>query len=296
MEDHSTTRWLRKLEKLALVSQQGGLPLQGRPPCFMFGSAMTKSLLIIFCGLNLLFFSNPHIGLTQSSEELKALRKEIETLKQGQSAIQKELQEIKSLLQGRQAPSIPQDVVLSVDNDPFKGDKNAKLTLIEFSDYQCPFCARHSRDTLPQLEREYIATGKVKYVFRNFPIESIHPQAFKAHEAANCAGEQGKYWEMHDRLFANQKMLGLKDLPTHAQSLELDLPRFQQCLESGRHAAKIRSDLADGQKAGVQGTPTFFLAVTEPNDTNLKALRVIRGAQPYAGFKQAIDSLLAAQK
>lgn len=100
---------------------------------------------------------------------------------------------------------------------------------------------------------------------------------------------------MHDRLFANQKTLGLKDLPTHAQSLELDLARFQQCLESGRHAAKIRSDLADGQKAGVQGTPTFFLAVTDPNDTNLKALRVIRGAQPYAAFKQAIDSLLAAQ-
>lgn len=259
---------------------------------------MTKSLLIIFCGLNLLFFSNPHIGFTQTSEELKALRKEIETLKQGQSAIQKELQEIKSLLRGRVAapPPKPQNVVLSVKDDVFKGDKNAKLTLIEFSDYQCPFCARHFRETIPQLEREYIATGKVKYVFRNFPIESIHPQAFKAHEAANCAGEQGKYWEMHDRLFANQKTLGLKDLPTHAQSLELDLARFQQCLESGRHAAKIRSDLADGQKAGVQGTPTFFLAVTDPNDTNLKALRVIRGAQPYAAFKQAIDSLLAAQK
>lgn len=240
----------------------------------------------------------PQPGFTQSSEELKALRKEIETLKQGQSAIQKELQEIKSLLRGRTAtpPPEPQNVVLSVKDDVFKGDKNAKLTLIEFSDYQCPFCARHSLETIPQLEREYIATGKVKYVFRNFPIESIHPQAFKAHEAANCAGEQGKYWEMHDRLFANQKMLGLKDLPTHAQSLELDLGKFQQCLESGKHAAKIRSDLADGQKAGVQGTPTFFLAVTEPNDTNLKALRVIRGAQPYAGFKQAIDSLLAAQK
>lgn len=256
-----------------------------------------KHVTALFSFILMSLFS-PQPGFTQSTEELKALRKEIETLKQGQSAIQKELQEIKSLLRGRVAtpPPEPQHVVLSVKDDLFKGDKNAKLTLIEFSDYQCPFCARHFRDTLPQLEREYIASGKVKYVFRNFPIESIHPQAFKAAEAANCAGEQEKYWEMHDRLFANQNALGLKDLPNHAKALVLDLSKFQQCLDSGKHAAKIRSDLADGQKAGVQGTPTFFLGLTEPNDTNLKVLRVIRGAQPYTAFKGAIDNLLSAQK
>jgi protein-disulfide isomerase len=99
-------------------------------------------------------------------------------------------------------------VVLNLKGDPFKGEKNAKVTLVEFSDYQCPFCARHVRATLPPLESEYIATGKIKYVFRNFPIASIHPLAFKAHEAANCSGEQDKYWEMHDRLFANSKALG----------------------------------------------------------------------------------------
>ena len=272
--------------------------MQGCPPCFMFYDAMTKRLLRISLGLSILLLFGSQAGFAQTNEELKALRKEIESLKQGQSAIQKELQEIKTLLRGRVAtpPPEPQNVVLSVKDDPVKGEKDAKLTLIEFSDYQCPFCARHSRETIPQLEREYIATGKVKYVFRNFPIESIHPQAFKAHEAANCAGEQGKYWEMHDRLFANQNALGLKELPPHAKALGLDLPKFQQCLDGGKQAAKIRSDLADGQKAGVQGTPTFFLAVTEPNDTNLKALRVIRGAQPYAGFKQAIDGLLSGQK
>lgn len=257
-----------------------------------------KRFFISLVGLILLSLCSAQPGLTQTSEELKALRKEIETLKQGQSAIHKELQEIKTLLRGRVAtpPPEPQNVVLSVKDDPFKGDKNAKLTLVEFSDYQCPFCARHSLETIPQLEREYIATGKIKYVFRNFPIESIHPQAFKAHEAANCAGEQGKYWEMHDRLFANQNALGLKELPPHVKALGLDLPKFQQCLDGGKHAAKIRSDLADGQKAGVQGTPTFFLGLTDPKDTTVKALRVIRGAQPYAAFKQAIDSLLSAQK
>ena len=242
-----------------------------------------------------LFSSQP--GFTQSTEELKALRKDLEEIKKGQSDIQKELQEIKTLLRGRAPapPPEPQNVVLEIKGDPFKGQPDAKLTLVEFSDYQCPFCVRHSRDTLPQLEREYIATGKVKYVFRNFPIESIHPLAFKAHEAANCAGEQGKYWEMHDRLFANQNALGLKDLPNHAKALVLDAPKFQQCLDSGKHAAKIRKDLADGQKAGVQGTPSFFLALTEPNDGMVKAVRIIRGAQPYAAFKDAIESLLSAQ-
>ena len=243
-----------------------------------------------------LFSSQP--GFTQSTEELKALRKELEEIKKGQSNIQNELQEIKTLLRGRvpAPPPEPQNVVLEIKGDPFKGQPDAKLTLIEFSDYQCPFCVRHFRDTLPQLEREYIATGKVKYVFRNFPIESIHPLAFKAHEAANCAGEQGKYWEMHDRLFANQNALGLKELPNHAKALVLEMTKFQQCLDSGKHAAKIRKDLADGQKAGVQGTPSFFLGLTEPNDGMVKALRVIRGAQPYAAFKAAIDSILAGQK
>ena len=184
-----------------------------------------KTLLNSFFGFILLplYFSQP--GFTQSTEELKALRKELEEIKKGQSNIQNELQEIKTLLRGRvpAPPPEPQNVVLEIKGDPFKGQPDAKVTLIEFSDYQCPFCSRHSRDTLPQLEREYIASGKLKYVFRNFPIESIHPQAFKAHEAANCAGEQGKYWEMHGRLFANQKAMSPKDLSDHAQALALEM-------------------------------------------------------------------------
>ncbi len=258
--------------------------------------AMTKQLLKTLLGFFLLTFFYSHAGFAQTTEELKALRKDLEALKEGQRNIQKELEAIKNFLAARQAPPEPRDVVLTVDGDPFKGDKNAKVTLIEFSDYQCPFCARYFRETWPQLEREYIATGKVKYVFRNFPIESIHPLAFKAHEAAICAGEQGEYWQIHDRLFANQQALGLKELPGHAQALGLDLPKFQQCLESGKQASKIRNDLADGQKAWVQGTPTFFLGLTDANDTEVKALRVIRGAQPYAAFKEAIESLLSAQR
>lgn len=276
-----------------------------------------KKLSPLVVGAALTLFST-HPGFTQTSEELKALKSEIEALKQGQTIIQKELLEIKNLLlqkelqalrdvvQGKQAPPTgaqvpptaaqPQTVALTVDGAPFKGDKNAKVTLIEFSDYQCPFCARHFSQTVPEIEKDYIQTGKVKYVFRDFPIESLHPQAFKGHEAANCAGEQGKYWEIHGRLFANQRAMSPKELSEHAQGLRLDLPKFQQCLDSGKYSAKIRKDQAEAQNAGVTGTPTFFLGLTEPNSSNVKGVRKLIGAQPYTAFKEAIDGLLSAQK
>lgn len=198
-------------------------------------------------------------------------------------------------MRGR-GPAAPQSVVLEVKNEPIKGQANATVTLVEFSDYQCPFCSRHFSGTMPELERDYIATGKIKYVFRNFPIESIHPLAFKAAEAATCAGDQGQYWKMHDRLFTEQNALRLQDLPNHAKAIALDLTAFQECLDSGKYAPKIRKDIAVGQKAGIQGTPTFFVALTEPNDGAVKAIRIIRGAQPYAAFKTAIDAVLAGQK
>ena len=147
---------------------------------------------------------------------------------------------------------------------------------------------------MPQLQREYIGPGKLRYVARDFPLESIHPQAFKAAEAAHCAGEHKAFWEMHERLFANQRALGPGDLAGHAQALGLDVPAFQGCLASGKYAARIRQDLADGQKAGVTGTPSFFLGVIEPDGSRVKVVRVLKGAQPHAAFKEAIDSLLAA--
>lgn len=149
---------------------------------------------------------------------------------------------------------------------------------------------------MSQIETEYIKTGKLKYVVRDFPLEAIHKDAFKAAEAAHCAGEQGKFWEMHTRLFENQKALGPGNLADYAKALGLDRPKFQRCLESGKHAARVRKDLADGQQAGVTGTPAFFLGLTEPNDPKVKVIRALKGAQPYASFKDAIESLLSSQK
>ncbi len=183
---------------------------------------------------------------------------------------------------------------ISVEDAPFKGDKNARVTLVEFADYQCPFCARYFRETLAQIEKDYIETGKVKYVFRDFPLKS-HTQAFKAAQAAYCAGEQGKYWDMHARLFSVEPT-DWQDLSHYTQPLGLDASKFQRCLNSDQSAAKVRKDLADGQKAGVKATPTFFLGLTEPNGSPIKAIKEIVGARPYTTFKDALDSLLTFQR
>jgi protein-disulfide isomerase len=232
------------------------------------------------------------------SDDLKALRQEIETLKEEQRALRKEFQDLATSLRERGGPTPRdlRDLTIAVGRLPSKGSDTAALTLVEFSDYQCPFCGRYVHDTFPQMRRDYIDTGKVKYVFRNFPLEAIHPDAFKAAEAAHCAGEQGKYWEMHDRLFANQRALGAAQLVGYAQALGLDPQPFRQCLDSAKYAAEIRKDLEDGQKAGVRGTPTFFLGLTDAKDPQIKVLRMLVGAQPYARFKEAIEALLAPQK
>ncbi len=188
------------------------------------------------------------------------------------------------------------NVTLSVAGEPYKGKKDAKLTLVEFSDYQCPYCSRHVQNTFPLLDKEYIRTGKLKYVFRDFPIERIHPQAQKAHEAANCAGRQDKYWEIHHIFFKNQKSLPVARLKNFAKSLGLDMGKFNKCLDGGEEAAEVREDKADGRKAYVRGTPTFFLGYTAPDGGKIKSVRRIVGAQPYSRFKAAIDSLLAKKK
>ena len=209
--------------------------------------------------------------------------------------IQNDLETIKKLLQQPQQAAQPpafKEAVLSVEGAQFLGQKNATVTVVEFSDYQCPFCARHVQQTLPLLRKEYVDTGKVKYVFRDHPLESIHPAAFKAAEAARCGGEQGKFWEMHDKLFSNQTKLTAADLAAHAQEVSLDAAKFKECLDSGRQAGKIRTDLADGAKAGVRGTPGFFIGLTSPGGPTFKAVKFINGAQPYAQFKEAIDGLL----
>jgi protein-disulfide isomerase len=182
-------------------------------------------------------------------------------------------------------------VFVSAGSNALLGKSDAPVTIIEFSDYQCPYCERAATQIEPQIKTDYIDTGKVKFAFRNFPL-GMHANAQPAAIAAECASEQGKYWEFHDALFANQSSwsqsndssTAFKNLAT---KLNLDIGKWNSCLNDTKIAEEISKDISDGTTAGVQGTPTYFIG----NDKNGYVMLV--GAQPYDAFKQAIDAELA---
>ncbi len=172
------------------------------------------------------------------------------------------------------------DLTALADDDAVKGDKNAPITMVEFSDYECPFCEKFYSETYSQIEKNYIKTGKVKFIYRDFPL-GFHQNAQKAAEAAECAGEQGKYYEMHNKLFEKGVSGGSAGFKQYAKELGLDQNKFNQCLDSGEMASEVKKDLADGSKLGVSGTPAFFINGQE-----------VVGAQPYAVFEQIIEQEL----
>ena len=195
-----------------------------------------------------------------------------------------------------QSPNQPstKPIRISIDDDPMKGDPDAPITIIEFSDYECPFCGRFYANTLPLIEENYINTGKVNFVYRDFPIQSIHPNAAPAAMAAECADDQDSFWSFHDMIFENkstwEKLEGvnlLNEFEQYAIALELDLEEFNVCLESGKHLEEVRNDLQDGQNYGVSGTPGFFIG----ND-NLGYIKV-SGAKPYPIFEEILDEMLS---
>ena len=186
-------------------------------------------------------------------------------------------------------------IKISADNDPVIGNVDAPITIIEFSDFQCPFCARFHTQTLPLILEEYIEQGKVKLVFRDFPIQSIHPNALPASIAAECANEQGKFKEMHDALFNYQNewnkqetVNALSLFSEYANEMQLDQETFDSCLTNGKYIEEIRKDLDDGRNYGVSGTPGFFIGNEKIGFVELK------GAQPFDSFKKVIDAQLDA--
>ena len=179
-----------------------------------------------------------------------------------------------------QAPAAAR-VPVSADKGFVRGATDAPVTIVEFSDFQCPFC-KAATATIKQLIEKY--PGKVKWVFRDYPIPSLHPAAPRAHEAARCAAEQAKFWEYHDLLFEKSPRHASDDLKQYAKDLELDTAAFNQCLDSGKHKAEVNSDVQDGARLGVEGTPTFFING-----------RQLVGSQPLTAFQKIIDSELASK-
>jgi protein-disulfide isomerase len=185
---------------------------------------------------------------------------------------------------------------ISTDSLKIRGNKSAQIYLVEFSDYQCPFCRKFWTETYPQLKQEYVDTGKAKIIFRDFPLTSIHPAAQIASEAAECVRVQGgdaSYWRMHDKMFEEQNIMDSGsakgpvtktitftevELKSWAQELGFDIA---SCLDSHQFASEVQKDLSDGQSSGVRGTPAFFVNG-----------KLLSGAQPFSAFKAAIDAEL----
>lgn len=186
-----------------------------------------------------------------------------------------------------QQPILGEKVDIEAGTLPVLGDKNAKVTMIEFSDFQCPFCERFYVDTFPQLKKDYIDTGKIKFTFRHLPLD-IHPLAPTAAEASECANDQDKFWEYHDELFNNFNTWTTlttdtlqPQLTTYASSIGMNADEFSSCLTSGKYTEKVNKDKTDGQSAGATGTPSFFING-----------KLIVGAMPYTTFKTLLDEEL----
>ena len=211
------------------------------------------------------------------------------------SELQQAISRLESKIESNQPTpqQAPQPVRISLDDDPIRGDPNAPITIVEFSDFQCPFCARFHVQTLPSLLEEYIADGKVNLVYRDFPIQSIHPNALPAAVAAECADDQGKYWEYHDMLFEKQSSWARLDsnsaistFSQYATDIGLEKEQFDSCLGSGKYLEEVQGDLRDGRDYEITGTPGFFIGNEKIGFVKLN------GAQPFESFKRIIDAQL----
>jgi len=220
-----------------------------------------------------------------TNEDLKEIISEIETKAAAAPAPQP--------AQIPTQPTAPQVFRVSLDDDPVKGNPDAPVTVVEYSDFQCPFCLRFFQQTLPLIEENYIDTGKIKFVYKDLPLDSLHPNARAAHIAAECADEQGKFWKYHDVLFKKQPQWSnlasskLQNKFTEfATNMGLKAAKFKSCMQSPNIADEVNKDTLDAFSYGVTGTPTFFIGNEENGFVKLV------GAQPYQTFQAVIDSRL----
>jgi len=260
-----------------------------------------KNVLVVITAASLLLFSWPAWSAS-TKEEVLALKVQFE-------AMQKDLNEIKNLVkESAQAPTkrIPvkpieshfKKQVVDVGGLPYQGKADAPVTMLEFSDYQCPYCASFARKVMPTLKKEYIDTGKLKYVLREFPAEKIHANAMNASMAALCAGDQDKYWEMHTLMFENQGQLGVEYLKKFGETIGLDKDSFNECLDSKKYLDQISEGFASSRKKfGISVTPTLILGLTDQDNPDKANMSVfLRGERVLYPMKREIDKLLEAAK
>jgi len=199
-----------------------------------------------------------------------------------------------ALMRRDRAPAKDQDAVLDISGQPYLGSDQAPVVLLEFTDFHCPYCRRHMLKVLPSLLQEYVNCGKLRYVFFDFPVAAKHPRAFDAALAARCASDQRRYWDVHTWLFENSQWFDRARLLGRVNAVGLDVPDFLACLDSGKYADAVRSNLARGVQLLVRGTPTFFVGRPGKQPDEVVVVRRITGAQPFELFQREVQGQMAA--
>ncbi|NWJ42092.1 MAG: thioredoxin domain-containing protein [Geothrix sp.] len=228
------------------------------------------------------------------------LQSQIDALREGQEKLQRDLDELKALLKAQPArmesPAIPkpQDLItLNVGGEPFKGSALARVAILEYSDFDCSYCAKYATEVYPLLDHLYIQGGKVKYFFRDMPGQDHLNALFKA-RVARCAGDQDRFWEAHDLLFKDQRPFDAPGLARFAESLGLDGAQFNACVASDRHLDAINRSAMGAARLRLRGTPAFLIGMLSEDGTILRATRVIMGGDSLDAFRTVLDDMLKA--
>lgn len=180
---------------------------------------------------------------------------------------------------------------MSLERGPWRGATSAKVAVVEYSDFECPFCAKFENGTYRTVVKPYVEAGRVRFVFRHFPLERRHPAAFRAAEAAECSDRQGRFWEMHDVLFAPGQRLDVPGLFAKVKKIGISSDRFAECMK-GQASARIRQDIAEARAFGITATPSFLFGVVDPDGRRLKVVRRESGAVPAEAFVAILEQLL----
>lgn len=229
----------------------------------------------------------------QSADEVEALRADVEELRRGQDELKESLIELietlRPVLERLPKPFRPQEV--AIEGSPVQGKDSARVTVVEFSDLQCSFCVKYYNETFPQLVKNYVDTGKIRYVAREFPLTTIHKEAQRASQAALCAGD--RYWDLREVIFKNRQKLSEDDLAAYAAGSGVEIGEWRACMESNIYVDKVREDMRDAQELGIKGTPGFVFGLTDPDNLDsFRAVKMLPGAYPYDEFEKVINGLL----
>jgi protein-disulfide isomerase len=226
-------------------------------------------------------------------DELAKLKDQVAQLNTQQQQILASLDELKKMMKPPGPPALKPPPTMSVAGELYKGEPAAKVAIIEYADFQCPFCRRFESQVYPNIRDSYIRTGKLKYFHRDMPLV-FHQGAMPAARAVHCASEQGKFWEMHDSLLGDAASLTPADIDDRAGKLGINVSALDKCISSDRFADIIQRGITEASTMQISGTPTFIIGMLDADGNVMSVKKTVVGASPFEAFKAAIDPLLAA--